>query len=425
MYRMQLRERRVSKATGVTIYDVTSDLYCAKVESTSRQAPTDGTFEPGVYKVTAMRADTRRVYPSSGGRTSEWKVEFTSYITYFTLTGDLDMLGIVEFYVNKNFVPAYSPLTLPYKNEALLRAFGNVGNLAQLELGQELGELKETYELLLQTILTLLKPRELWSNFRSVLAMERKYQQLTPKILRLMPQKYMEFRYGWMPIMRSIHDICQALKEGLKKVSDSNTIYTAHGRAKGDILIKSGPTAVANGLLRSDVSYLVNNIVTGRAAVHYKVKTPPNLGDLLGLTPKFIPETIWALSTCSFVWDWFLTIGPWIQALRGTHDWSYQILGNTVSATVQTEGSSKVWTRPASAAKQSRTFSSAVIAGKSYQRLTNQSIPYPEIRASSVFDVWKIFDLLILASKYLPKQLRRDVIDAFSLRRINTQKYTE
>lgn len=423
-YRITLFEQRRYNATKLVFFEKTTDYLITPLEVMTRSAPTDGDFTPGTYKVTAMSASTKRVFPSSEGRTFEWEVVYRTSTYLYRATGDLDLFGNHAVYVNSALVAANSPRTVPFRNEALLRAFGNVGNLAQLELGQELGELRETYELLLHTILTLLKPRELWSNFQSALKVERKYQYFTPKVLKLMPSKYMEFRYGWMPLMRSIHDICQVLKEGLAKAADPNTIYTAHGRAKDDIVITTTPVLFSMGALRSEVNYLVCNTVTGRAAVHYKVLTPPTLGDLLGLTPKFIPETVWALSKCSFVWDWFFTLGPWLQALRGQHDWSYQILGNTVSATVVSEGSSIAFTRPANSTVK-RQKSSAVVYQKSYQRWVNQPVPKPEIRASSVFDGWKILDLIILSSKYLPKQVRRDFIDALSLKRVNLSKYTE
>jgi hypothetical protein len=329
-------------------------------------------------------------------------------------------------YLTSAFLPRTDPTVTSLKKEALLRAYGKVGNLAQLELGCELGELKETLELLTNTIYLAFRPRQLWAHFESHMYTEKGMRKLTRKALKALPNKYMEFRYGWMPLMRSISSIYQVLVDKLVQLKDMETIYTAKGKATSTVHVNSIKRNFYYGALKSTQWYSTDNEVTARACVHYKVLSPPTLSDLLGLSPKFIPEIAWELTTLSFVWDWFLNLGIWLAALRGRLDINYQILGNTVSAVINTKGISTCEVAPSGWTPVRRLVQD--VGGKDYHRLINQPFPMkPGFRASSVMDWKKWLDLIIISTRFLPKKTKSEILNSFvdGIRGTDPKYYTE
>lgn len=376
-----------------------------------RQADVSGFFTPGVYKITPFYAITRTVTPSGSGNGEVFiSASQAGLVNIKTYSGDIGLAGHgLATLAFDNCVKKDDIVFTSLKNEALLRAFGNVGDLSQLELGTELGELRETWSLLWETILSIFRAPSNWRNFLSHLKTEKGVKQLTEKVISSLPGGYMEFRYGWMPLMRSIHDILEVLKEGLRKLDVSDRICTARGKAKRTIRRFYGPVQ------SSSYSYIKVGIdvscnCTAKAYVHYKVKNAPGLMDLLGLSPKFIPETTWQLAKLSFVWDWFVTLGAWLSAIRGFVDGDYQILGNCVTTTIVGDGKSEL-TEPVTLGK----FKAyGDFFNKEVVRQVNLPLPLPQIRYSNVLDIYKYVDLLIIGSQFLPKQLRQDLRRSFA-----------
>jgi hypothetical protein len=297
------------------------------------------------------------------------------------------------------------------QNEALLKAFGNVGDLSQLELQVELGELRETWELLWQSILALMKPKLAWKHFKSHMKSEQGRQRLTLEGLAAMPNKYLEFRYGWMPLMRSIEGIYEVFIKGLRRLEKSQRIYTARGSLLRSFSTSHLLTSSTPMFLTTDFRINYNSRVRAKACVHYKIVNSPSLSDVLGLSPKFIPETAWELTTLSFVWDWFFTLGLWLKSVRTVLSGDFQILGNTCSVTINTEGDRTADIRPVY--DRGTITSKSKITCKEYKRSINQPLPLPGVRYSVVLDYLKYLDLFTIGLGRMPKNVRADFKRAF------------
>lgn len=220
-------------------------------------------------------------------------------------------------------------------------------------------------------------------------------------------------------------DIYKVLKDKLARLDDPNKIYTARGKSKRTVEIRTTPYVYKSGVWQSRSWIETENAHIARACVHYKVISPPTLSDLLGLSPKFIPETMWELTSLSFVWDWFLQLGMWLSALRGAVDWNYQILGNTVSMTILTSGVGR--SEQYSQYDEGCLFNTtSAFKAKQYERAINEPLPLPGFRASIDLNLWKHADLIIIASQFLPKQLKKDFFNSFAGVLLKQKpKYTE
>lgn len=63
--------------------------------------------------------------------------------------------------------------------------------------------------------------------------------------------------------------------------------------------------------------------------MYYRRKMDETTESQLGLVPENIPSILWESTKLSFVWDWVLNIGAWLEALKPK--FGVDILGYTTS----------------------------------------------------------------------------------------------
>jgi hypothetical protein len=119
--------------------------------------------------------------------------------------------------------------------------------------------------------------------------------------------KWLEIRYGWLPLIYDVQGTLQALKAVAKPR------YTARGFAN------DSATSTSTGSLTqfSGMTHLFSLQQTlekrVRAYVLYEVDQEALIPQKLGLLQ--VPATAWELVPFSFVVDWFVDIGEWLDAL--------------------------------------------------------------------------------------------------------------
>ena len=391
---------------GVCISTRTDALVSTGVDSgTFRTADVSGVFIPGTYKTTPFSASTWRAPADSGPVTLTRNWISGPSLYQEVIEGPVSSFGASSVPTVITNLPNFNAA----KTEALLRALGNVGNGKQLELATELGELRETLDLLAGTINNLwyfLRHPFKVDTLRQIILAERGRSKWTRKGLRELPDKWMEFRYGWLPLVRSISDALEVFREGLKKLElMPDRIFTARGKSLSSDTVK-GTVSTGHWMWPITMKYNVVYDHTARAFVHYKVLTAPTIPDYVGLSLKYLPETAWELTSCSFVWDWFFGIGNWLAGARGILDFDFAILGNVVG--VKTAG------KGVRTYEMTRTdfIQEGSMNGfhelSSYHRTPNVPFPLlPGLRASINIDWKKIVDLFIIGSQRLPKSLKR------------------
>lgn len=135
-------------------------------------------------------------------------------------------------------------------------------------------------------------------------------------------KKLLEYRYGWFPLYLSVSDALKALQASLLKATQQ--IKTARSRfEKTESTSKSGPYSTSYTEVRTEKTYRVEGIA------YYRRTLDQRMIDLLGFKPENIPAIAWEATRLSFVWDWFLAVGVWLDAMKP--EYGVELLGTTHS----------------------------------------------------------------------------------------------
>lgn len=194
---------------------------------------------------------------------------------------------------------------------------------APLDSLVELGELKETLEMLRHPLKDLRKflLRNLYS--RKGETARQYFQRLTTAT----SSTWLEYRYGVRPLISTIQDALKIYRDGLDKLL-LNHIYSGYGKVK----LSRGSKIVEDVYFASFVGkrQVVRSCYAEYTSkVYYKFDVIPTWYDRWGIDFWDLPNMAYQLTRLSFVWDWFIGIGDWIQALQ--YERNRQILGCYVS----------------------------------------------------------------------------------------------
>lgn len=202
-------------------------------------------------------------------------------------------------------------------------------DLAEVDMLTTLGELKETVMMFVMAYQKLAKItwslRRKWGPmFRAAasgncVAWERLDRALKRAYSRhdwgqMYQDLWLTWRYGIRPLIFEVQGYIDFLNgKALKGVER----WTARSRAKAKVYrsaetttLSLYPTAGMNLQVFSQCTWAVE----ASGGVLYQLEMI-NLAIRLGLTPDKIPSTAWELTKLSFVFDWFINIGPVISAL--------------------------------------------------------------------------------------------------------------
>lgn len=217
---------------------------------------------------------------------------------------------------------------------------------------------------------------------------------------------WMEYRYGVMPIIYTIEELVKLLREGLPGIDTEriyrksrSSVYSRSSRSKDRVLFSSfdGQRLAIRTL---DAKY------TGK--IYFRYTRIPDLYEQLGMDFWSLPSTAWELTRLSFVWDWFLGIGDFIQALQAEREREIYGIGVSLKTVERHDvslypGSLKVagtnWYPP-------DTYSSSIYTFKS-ETLERRVIPHTGIKLPALkpdaLDFNQYLDSLALLWQNLPK----------------------
>lgn len=235
----------------------------------------------------------------------------------YTLEGDVASIHLGL----KGFAPPFSWMSVPAwsavrANEAATKAYNKI-MATDLDVGVMIGELRETLEGL----------RNPLSGLRSFL---KKRSRGGGDFVSMLSSSWLEWRYGIRPLIQTIQDIYEHVNSECSTV-DGKNLLRKRARAPQ---VDSKTSATEN--LQISPWQVQNNIsVTTEtrysASVGYTLTSPLTMDERFGLDAYSIPAIAWELTTLSFVVDWWLNIGSWLQSLRVLNP-KVQLAGITVSA---------------------------------------------------------------------------------------------
>ena len=318
-------------------------IFSQSLSETKRKESSDtGKFIPGVYRVNPYVVSKQIYALSSVNVTQAWTASGWTY--KYTDSGPLGLKAAASI---SSLPPPSSTDSL--KKRALQKALAKLGK-SDVGLGENLGELRETIEMLRSPFkglrdflfnrnyhnLGLLQKIEHFSN-TGRWVVPRKKGHGRPliyegrKAAEVAASSWLELRYGLMPLVWAIGSVMDLVQE---KVSahDPNRIRSVRAKVSLSENFEKALTPYSYHKFSYNPHLIVQDELTAYASVQFRQKEPFGVLSKLGLDPRFVPELVWELTRLSFVVDWWFSIGDFLGSLRVVPE--VEILGNTVGVKV-------------------------------------------------------------------------------------------
>jgi len=121
---------------------------------------------------------------------------------------------------------------------------------------------------------------------------------------------WLAMQYGWLPLMGDLHALCALLDSKLD--SQVASVVATHSRkvtVSDETATSWGPSGLTGGQVWR--AYFPPSTVRNTEKYTVTIKRTPRLIDRLGITnPSSI---VWELVPFSFVFDWFIPVGDWLE----------------------------------------------------------------------------------------------------------------
>lgn len=398
-------------------YDPAGLLYSSLQESLDVVLPAKDVtpFKPGTFKITARNL-SRAAYLAgmcSLRYTTHYNATFNR-ITY-------DVTGTIGNVLTPKTSLEMTEANLSGRKMILLqKSYAKVGS-AKLPLGEDIGEIHETLSFI----------RHPFKDFRDFFFKPQYWQVKTTKkgveklvpwskadvlwnsetrlgdraALRFMKEHlnvgantWMELRYALRPLVISIMKIIAEVEEKASRLTfDSSRIRstkatwsTENEKVLPTRVVQYGPTGVSATTWSTS-----NEEISLVAKTYYQLLYPRTKAQYFGLSPEYLPETLWALTSRSFVLDWVFSVGQWLSSLRVNP--SINLLGNTVSTRRKVTG--RAYHRPChtSGGEVSGFIEDSTYELNSYVREINLSRPtHPLYLGLPTSDIPKLVDSLAM-----------------------------
>lgn len=170
-----------------------------------------------------------------------------------------------------------------------------------------LGELHQTLNLLgdpIRTISDFLWKRA-WNDADWKAARGKVNKQKA--LLKLLSSLWLQYQYGWRPILMDIEAI-------LKELNDQTFNIRRTSRAQASKTITSNRSYTGSfGGVSVDFTEEQQTVVSVRSGILYEAAISP--ARQFGLHWTNLPSALWELTPWSFVADWFVNVGDYLQAI--------------------------------------------------------------------------------------------------------------
>lgn len=405
--------------------DMPSYAVSSAITSSSKTSVTTGNFRPNVFRINPYSVMRESAYVAGSGTIIGRKQVDAASVYEYEYSGPIAGTCFVNRYCWKVPIFAQDTELQRLADVCLQKAYAKVGapDFGGLE---NLGELRETAALLrnpfaaLRDFLALKNPKlGGWSNGTLLGCLFNPKSTRSQAILgslklsgNVAAKTWLEIRYGLRPLIGSIQDIIKLVNEKVRKF-DANRVRSKRSKVTIDRHTASTETGGANGVVLMSGKCICRHKVKICGIVYFKQKKDLTQAQKLGLSLRYIPEAAWELTRLSFIWDWFLTIGPWLGSLRFQPEIEY--LGSTASCKIDSFGSITLNPRSATGVefgtlyKMTGDSTEVKFEGHRFDRTVRGTQPptLPIFRGTSGLDFWKVLDGLALISQSMLFHIRR------------------
>jgi len=197
------------------------------------------------------------------------------------------------------------------RNEAVAKCMNNIAD-QKANIGEALATLSQTTRLIASNSKTLADAlMATWRDKAMLKFLGKSYRQIRREgVPETVARKYLEYVYGFKPLMNDIFGLAELAKEN----QSLDMLLSSRGVAQR--------TFVSNESLWRNLSYSRNRRLSAAANSKTKVtlhaQIDPNWGGLRALNQLGLSNPlalVWELVPWSFVVDWVLPIGPVLNAL--------------------------------------------------------------------------------------------------------------
>lgn len=191
-------------------------------------------------------------------------------------------------------------------NESVNKAYAKIMS-ADLDVGVMVGELRETLEGIrnpLTGIRNFIKKKggkTLRDNGRDFVSM--------------LSSSWLEWRYGIRPLIQTIQDIYEHVNSKINDEFDGK-MHRKRGRAPEVESRKRTTEMLQVGSFKFEMNTEEITSTRYSTSVGYKLTAPLTWEERYGLDIYSVPGIAWELTTLSFVVDWWLGIGNWLESLK-------------------------------------------------------------------------------------------------------------
>jgi hypothetical protein len=243
--------------------------------------------------------------------------------------------------------PALTAHSGRIQDDTLQKAYSKLGK-NEVGIGESIGEIRETLNTLihpfksLRDLLTGNGHRKLgvlnqltrylktgtWRSSKGGGMLDGK------RAAKAAANSWLELRYGLMPLVYTIQDSIDLANRQMVDAGYLTRIHSCKANGTENVPFSfSGPEPLITSWIWARLDINSVDEISSHASVQFKLSSLPTMADLLGLSPKFLPELMWELTRLSFVVDWWFDVGQWLGAMRFTPQLT--VLGNTSSIKIK------------------------------------------------------------------------------------------
>lgn len=220
-------------------------------------------------------------------------------------------------------------------------------------------------------------------------------------------QAWLEYRYGWRPLISDANQIIRDANTFREKMERSRLVARSGREASGSRSTSYVGTPLPALSALGNVDVECRTVLKVGAGVIYDRcdrNSFQRLNEILGTRTMDIPATLWEVIPYSFVVDWFVNVGDWLQAI--TPNPYVSVRGSWISSSEKsTQSRSGRIILPGGtgghAAEQTGALGSSVTTTATFHRICNPSITFTPTFTGKLGTLQAIDGLALLANSVM------------------------